>query len=161
MDIFGKIGETITETSKDVSQKVTDLTEITKLRMDIRNKEEFVRRQYSEIGKQYYEMHKDDAQPLFEEITLITETLQKIEELRSGIAERKGKKLCPVCSAPNDADALYCNKCGNKCEFVYAEDEEDFDAAGDAAENMETAEAVDADVAGDIQIEEDKDIEDV
>ena len=100
MDIFGKIGETITETSKDVSQKVTDLTEITKLRMDIRNKEDFVRRQYSEIGKQYYEMHKDDAQPLFEEITLITETLQKIEELRSGIAERKGKKLCRGKSLP-------------------------------------------------------------
>ncbi len=153
MDILGKIGETITETSKDVSQKVTDLTEITKLRMDIRNKEDFVRRQYSEIGKQYYEMHKDDAQPLFEEITLITETLQKIEELRSGIAERKGKKLCPVCSAPNDADALYCNKCGNKCEFVYAE--EDFDAA-DAEENMEAAEAADADAAEDIKIAENK-----
>lgn len=142
MDILGKIGETITETGKDVTQKVTDLTEITKLRMDIRNKEDFVRRQYAEIGKQYYEMHKDDAQPLFAEITLITETLQKIEELRSGIAERKGKKLCPVCSAPNDADALYCNKCGNKCEFVYAEDEEDFDLAGDAtpAEDIEVAE---------------------
>ena len=158
MDILGKIGETITETSKDVSQKVTDLTEITKLRMDIRNKEDFVRRQYSEIGKQYYEMHKDDAQPLFEEITLITETLQKIEELRSGIAERKGKKLCPVCSAPNDADALYCTKCGNKGEFVYAEDDEDLDAAGDAAENMEPSEAVDADAAEDIKIAEDKDI---
>lgn len=159
MDILGKIGETITETSKDVSQKVTDLTEITKLRMDIRNKEDFVRRQYAEIGKQYYEMHKDDAEPLFEEVALITETLLKIEELRSGIAERKGKKLCPVCSAPNDADALYCNKCGNKCEFVYADDEEAFDAAGDAAENMETAEAVDADAAEDIKIAEDKDTE--
>lgn len=158
MDILGKIGETITETGKDVTQKVTDLTEITKLRMDIRNKEDFVRRQYAEIGKQYYEMHKDDAQPLFAEITLITETLQKIEELRSGIAERKGKKLCPVCSAPNDADALYCNKCGNKCEFVYAEDEEDFDLTGDAAsaEDIEVAEKETKTETADSQAEDSK-----
>lgn len=156
MDFFGKIGETITETGKDVTQKVTDLTEITKLKMEIRSKEDFVRRQYAEIGKQYYEEHKDDADPLYEEVLLITETLQKIEELRSGIAERKGKKLCPVCSAPNDADALYCNKCGNKCEFVYAEDEEGLDTVEDTEENMETAGAVDAEAAEDITIEEDK-----
>ncbi len=157
MDFFGKLGETITETGKDVSQKVTDLTEITKLRMDIRNKEDFVRRQYTEIGKQYYEMHKDDAEPIFEEVALITETLLKIEELRSGIAERKGKKLCPVCSAPNDADALYCNKCGNKCEFVYAEDVE----GSEEAEDMEIIDIEEAKEVGtaDVKEAEDKDFE--
>ena len=63
MDFFGKLGETLTETGKDVSQKVTDLTEITKLKMEIRSKEDSVRRQFTEIGKQYYELHKDDAEP--------------------------------------------------------------------------------------------------
>lgn len=122
MDFFGKLGETITETGKDVSQKVTDLTEITKLKMEIRSKEDSVRRQFTEIGKQYYELHKDDAEPLFEEISLINENLRKIEELRGEVAGRKGKKICPSCGAPNDGEALFCNRCGAKCESVFAED---------------------------------------
>lgn len=116
MDFFEKLGDTITETGRDVSQKVTDMTEITKLRMDIRSKEESVRKQYLEIGKQYYELHKDDEEPIFEEVALIKETLAKIEELKGQIAERKGRKICSVCGAANEIDALYCNKCGTKCE---------------------------------------------
>lgn len=137
MDFFGKLGETLTETGKDVSQKVTDLTEITKLKMEIRSKEDSVRRQFTEIGKQYYELHKDDAEPLFEEISLINETLQKIEELRGEVAERKGKKICPSCGAPNDAEASFCNKCGAKCETVCEEDVSTEETVEDVAVNLQ------------------------
>lgn len=122
MDFIEKLGDAITGMGRDVSQKVTDVTEIAKLRMDIRSKEESVRKQYLEIGKQYYALHKDDAEPLFEEVVLIKETLEKIEELKAQIAENKGKKVCPNCGAPNEADASYCSKCGAKCEEAYAEE---------------------------------------
>ncbi|MCI9446438.1 MAG: zinc ribbon domain-containing protein [Lachnospiraceae bacterium] len=139
MDFFGKLGEAIVETGKDVSQKATDLTEITKLKMDIRSREDFVRKQFTEMGKQYYELHKEDAEPLFEEVGLITDALLKIEELRNEIAERKGKKLCPSCGAANDTDALYCNQCGAKCEA--AATEEAFEAEdADLAEETEFSE---------------------
>ena len=127
MEFFEKLGDAITGMGRDVSQKVTDATEIAKLRMDIRSREESVRKQYLEIGKQYYELHKDDEEPLFEEISLIRETLEKIEELKVQIAENKGKKVCPGCGAANEADASYCSKCGAKCEDIFAEEMETVD----------------------------------
>ena len=71
MDFFNKLGDVITETGKDVSQKVSDLTGIARLNMDVRKREDFVKKQYTEIGKQYYELHKEDEEPFFEEIKLI------------------------------------------------------------------------------------------
>ena len=49
MDFFSKLGETITETGKDVSQKAKELTELAKLNMSMKKKEEFVQKQYLEI----------------------------------------------------------------------------------------------------------------
>lgn len=55
MDFFSKLGDTISATGKDVSKKARDLTGLAKLNMDLRAKEEYILRQYQEIGKQYYE----------------------------------------------------------------------------------------------------------
>ena len=44
MDFFSKLGETITETSKDVSQKAKDLTELARLNMCVKKKEDFVQK---------------------------------------------------------------------------------------------------------------------
>lgn len=73
MDFFSKLGDAITETGRDVSQKVSEMTGIAKLNMEIRSKEDFVQKQYTQIGKQYYEMHKEDQEPFFEEMKLITD----------------------------------------------------------------------------------------
>lgn len=136
MDFFEKLGDAISGTGRDVSKKVTNVTEITKIQVDIRSKEETVRKQFIEIGKQYYELHKDDEEPLFEEITLIREALEKIEELKNEVAQRKGKQICPVCGAANEADALYCNKCGAKCGAVYTGEDE----SAEEVEEVEEAE---------------------
>ena len=125
MDFFSKLGDAICETSKDVSQKVSDLTGIARLNMDIRNREELVRKQYLEIGKKYYELHKQDEEPFLEEITLINETLEEIEQLKAKIADLKGKKTCLSCGAVNEGGAVYCIKCGAKCESIFEEDIEE------------------------------------
>ena len=114
MDFFSRLGDAISETSKDVSQKVADFTGIARLNMDIRNR--------VEIGKQYYEMHKGDVEPFFEEIRLINETLAEIDQLKAKIADLKGKKKCSVCGAVNEGEAAYCSKCGAKCESIFADD---------------------------------------
>ena len=123
MTFLTKLGETISATGKDVSQKAKDLTGIAKLNLDVRAKEEFVERQYAEIGKQYYELHKDDEEPFYEEITLIKDSLKEIEQFKSEIADLKGKKKCPACGAVVEQDAAFCNKCGAKCESIFEEEE--------------------------------------
>ena len=60
MDFFNKIGETLASAGKDASQKAKDLSGVAKLKLDIRSKKDYVQRMYAEIGRQYYEDHKDD-----------------------------------------------------------------------------------------------------
>lgn len=123
MTFFTKLGETISATGKDVSQKAKDLTGIAKLNLDVKAKEEFVQKQYMEIGKQYFDLHKGDEEPFFEEVNLIKETLKEIEDLKSEIADLRGQKKCPACGAVIEQDALFCNKCGAKCESIFEEED--------------------------------------
>ena len=122
MAFFTNLGETISATGKDVSQKVRDLTGIAKLNLDVKVKEDFVEKQYMEIGKQYFDLHKDDEEPFFEEMKLIQETLKEIEQLKAEIADLKGKKKCSACGAVVEQDAVCCNKCGAKCESIFEEE---------------------------------------
>ena len=122
MTFFTKLGETISATGKDVSQKAKELTEIAKLNMDVKTKEDFVVKQYMEIGKQYFELHKDDEEPFFEEIGLIKDALSEIDQLKAEIAELKGKKKCSQCGAVVEQDSIYCSKCGVKCESIFEEE---------------------------------------
>lgn len=122
MTFFTKLGETISATGKDVSQKAKELTGIAKLNLDIKAKEDFVERQYMEIGKQYFELHKEDEEPLFEEIDIIRESLQEIDRLKTEIDDLKGKKKCPSCGATVGQEDAYCNKCGAKCESIFEEE---------------------------------------
>ena len=58
MDFFSKLGETLSEAGRDVSQKAKDLTESTKMNIDIHSKEEYINRQYASMGKKYFELHE-------------------------------------------------------------------------------------------------------
>lgn len=116
MDFFSKLGDTISATGRDVSKKARDLTGIAKLNMDVRAKEEYILRQYAEIGKQYFEQHKEDAEPDFAEIKLIKEALEEIEGLKSEIADLKGLKKCQSCGAALNVEDAFCKKCGAKYE---------------------------------------------
>lgn len=131
MDVISKIGESLTEAGKDVSQKVKDMTGIARLSMDIKGKENYISKQFAAIGEQYYEMHKEDVEPLFEEIDLINEAKEEILRMQMELAELKGLKKCSVCGATADQDAQYCPKCGTKYETVCREDNEPADGAED------------------------------
>ena len=110
-------------------------------------KEETVQRLYREIGRQYYDLHKNDEEPLCEEVELITEMLGELLEMKKAVAQFKGKRVCPDCGAPNDDDALFCKKCGARCEDEDAGSMEEADA--EIVAEMEKAEEADAQIVAD------------
>jgi rubrerythrin len=122
MEFFSKLGETISVAGRDVSQKAKDLTETTRMSMDIKAKEDYICKQYASMGEKYYEMHQDDDEPLFEEIALIREARAEVARMKDQLAEKKGMKRCPVCQASMDQDAQYCPSCGAKYETPYEEE---------------------------------------
>ncbi len=112
MEFFDKLGETLMTAGRDVSQKAKELSGAAKLNLDIKAKEDFVQKQYTEIGRQYYEAHKDDDSTEFEQFASIREALESIEQMRKDLLELKGAKACPQCGAKMSEDAAFCSECG-------------------------------------------------
>ena len=59
MDFFNKVGETVTEKSKIVADKAKQVAEIASLKGQISSNEDVIKKNYAEIGRIYYEAHKD------------------------------------------------------------------------------------------------------
>ena len=60
MAFLDQLEQAITETGHSISRKAKDLAEITKKKNMLHTCEEVIDRQYSEIGKAYYEAHKEE-----------------------------------------------------------------------------------------------------
>lgn len=122
MEILDKISDTIVSLSKDATQKAKDLSDIARIRMDIRSKKDYMNKQYQEIGKAYYEKHRDDEAPKYEQVELIREAEDVIVELREQLSQIKGMQKCPQCGHEMALDADYCSKCGAKLD-IFVEEE--------------------------------------
>ena len=116
MAFFDKLSETLTNASKDVSQKAKDLSGVAKLTMDIHTKEDQVQKLYAQIGKLYFEEHKDEEAAVYEQMAQIKETLTVIEDMKKELMELKGAKVCPRCGQEVKAADAYCKNCGAKME---------------------------------------------
>lgn len=116
MALFDKLGATLVNASKDVSQKAKDLSGTAKLSLDIRGKEDQVEKLYAEIGMRYYMEHKDDEPAAYEQMTQIREMLADIDVMKKELLELKGAKVCARCGIEIDAADAYCKNCGAKIE---------------------------------------------
>ena len=71
MDFFDRMGEKLVTAGKDVTQKAKDLSGTAKLNFDIKAKEDFIEKQYAQIGKLYYEDHKEEADGAYGQLTMV------------------------------------------------------------------------------------------
>lgn len=121
MEFFDKLSESLVTAGRDISQKTKDLSETAKLKLDIKSKEDFLEKQYAELGRLFYNEHKDDATLPYEQFSEIAETITSIAELKSSLMDIKGAKLCPKCGAQMPEDAGFCSKCGEKLDIFEEE----------------------------------------
>ena len=159
MALFDKLGETLVNASRDVSQKAKDLSGTAKLTLDIRSKEDQVQKLYAEIGRQYVEEHKEDDPAAYEEMAQIKELLTAIEDMKKELLDLKGAKVCPRCGEEVQATDAYCKCCGAKIEdddiVVDAVVKEAPEASEEAAETTEAEDsAEDAEAAAENDITE-------
>ena len=133
MELFDKLGDTIVSVSKDATQKAKDLSDLARLRMEMRAKKDYINKLYQEIGKLYYELHKDDENKEFDDhMQLVKEALDSLEELNRQAGQIKGTVRCENCSQYMPVEADFCSKCGAKLvkpqaeEFKMDDEEEEF-----------------------------------
>ena len=119
MSFFNKLGETLSNTSKDLASKAKEMAEISSLNGQIGTQEEMIKSLYIEIGKDYFQTHQDDMNledPYYERLEKIRAGFEKIEELKKNIQVIKGATTCAACGAQLDKDAAFCTACGAKVE---------------------------------------------
>lgn len=115
MDFFQKIGNTLSNTGKDIAEKTKKMSDISKLNHEITKQQEAIDRTYSEIGKLYFKNYSELDYPDLKELCdSIKEANKKIEEFNAEIIQIKGIINCPKCNAEVSTTATFCGNCGYK-----------------------------------------------
>ena len=130
MGFLDDVSEAIADASNDVKEKAKDLKEVARLKREYREEEKFVKSRYEGIGRDFYEKNKDKKK---KDLGDITDALNRMDALQVEIEKLKGGIDCPSCGALNNAEAVYCNKCGERLDAT-------------PEEEQDTAEKVDAEV---------------
>lgn len=146
--MFEKFVETINNTGKAVGEKTRQGSDIVKANIKIASEERTLTDIYTEMGKLYYEKHKDD--PCCETMTELCakagEKLESIEELKKQVRTLKGVNICANCGAEVALDNDFCGKCGAKVEKPAPAAEpakECSEATGDVIDHEDNVEASD------------------
>ena len=106
MDFFDRMGEKLVTAGKDVTQKAKDLSGTAKLNFE---------KQYAQIGKLYYEDHKEEADGAYgQQMQAIAEAFAAIDHMKEEVLKIKGARQCPQCGATVPEDTEFCGKCGAK-----------------------------------------------
>ena len=115
MAFFEQLGKKLSDAGQGVAQQTKKLAEITKINGQISEEEKKISRLYGEIGKAYYENHKEDPEAEeLQSIQQITEAFAQIEQYRDQLCQVKGIAKCPNCGAEVPSESMFCNACGAK-----------------------------------------------
>ncbi len=86
MDFFEKVGETVYNTGKNLSDKAKEMAAIAELKNQINTHNTVIKKNYSLIGKTYYANNALNPEPEYMEmVQQIREAQKKIDELQEQI----------------------------------------------------------------------------
>ena len=115
MSFLDQLGKKVSDAGKGVAQQTKNLTEIARLTSVINKEKKMVAQSYTQIGKTYYENHKNDPDAeCAAQIALVNKSLEKIAQWREQIQRIKGIVKCPQCGAEIPYGSQFCGVCGTK-----------------------------------------------
>lgn len=92
MSFFDEMKESLVSAGKDVSQKAKEVSGVAKLKLDVKSKEDYVEKQYAELGRTYFDAHRDDEENAEnEQFKVIKEALAEIERMKTEIFKSSGR----------------------------------------------------------------------
>ena len=110
---FNKLKRDIVSMGKDVGDKVSDASAIAKVKLDIHNKESYMEKQFTELGRAYYLAHKNDENiPEKEFFKPIQEAEAEIARMQDQLMTLQGAESCPSCGKKQPAGHTFCESCG-------------------------------------------------
>lgn len=109
--------EKLNKTGHDTVQKVKDSTEISRITSLIQAEQNEQIKIFAEIGRQYYDLEKENAMlnELFTKLfSDISESNEKIASYQAEILRIKNVKRCPKCGRECSQDSVFCAGCGTQ-----------------------------------------------
>lgn len=98
-------------------QKAGELVEITKLTVELNEKNAGVTKLYTEMGQMVYDAYTNgdaSTDQLNEKCAAVDALLAEAKVLKEKINQLKKVKICEKCGGENPSDNQYCAKCGDK-----------------------------------------------
>jgi hypothetical protein len=138
MGIFEETVVKAKEIADITGKKAGEIINIQKMRVSAATLNSQISKLYEVLGRLAYDAAKTEADITAQSAQAISEIDEKREELcelKVKIAEARGKRICPACRTGNNADALFCDKCGQKLTFVA--EPEVVDAADEVTDETE------------------------
>ena len=117
-DFLNDLGKTLSKTAQGIGKKVNIMYETQKLTSMIAGEQKAIEKARGSLGKLVFEKFQagehlgEDLKALCQEII---EHMEKIEELKTLSADKKGQKICPKCKKSVDKAAAFCPYCGTPC----------------------------------------------
>ena len=117
MEFFDDAVSKTKEVFETVSKKTSEVFATEKQKFDMASVKTKREKDYTALGKIYFEMIKDDENAT-DEVKAIVENIKaktdEIDRLATEIQNAKNKRVCENCGASIDKASLYCNICGTK-----------------------------------------------
>lgn len=125
-DIFEKVGRTLSDTGRAVSEKTKQVGDVVRLNAKIISEERSISDNYVKIGKTYYDNFSDNPSPDFEEaVNAITASIDAIKDMKTQILAIRGMVKCAECGANASSEDSFCGKCGAKLEKPEPKEEDE------------------------------------
>lgn len=113
MAFFEQLGKRISDAGQGVAHQAKSFADVTRINNEISGKERQIAQLYQTIGQLYYEQHKDDPAPEYQqEVDAVKALFSEIEQRKEEIKQIKGIEKCPNCGADVPTQSAFCSACG-------------------------------------------------
>ena len=117
MEFFDDAVNKTKEVFQTVSKKTGEVITTEKQKFDMASLKAKCEKDYTALGKIYFEFVKDDEgapEGVKELVAAIMEKNLEIDRLAAEIQNSKNRRICSNCGANIDKNSIYCNICGAK-----------------------------------------------
>ena len=113
MDFFNKAKSTLANTTKDLTQKASDVGGLAKVTAKIFELDKQYNDGLKKLAETLYSQKYEEVKALCPDIIEALDTNRKnVEEAKKEQAILKGMKICPNCGAEQEKNAVRCTVCG-------------------------------------------------
>lgn len=116
-EVFKKISDKVVDFAKATKQKAKEISESTKLNIELKSKESDLDTCFEKLGRAYF-VQVNASVENSQKINALLERARTISgeilELKQKIATTHNKKICEHCATIVDKDVPYCEACGQK-----------------------------------------------